>query len=180
MIHIIYTRHGETDWNKEGKIQGSIDIPLNEKGISQAKDLHALLKERQIDLIFSSPLKRAKETAYIIRGERDIDVILDPLLKEQFYGDLEGTPRVNNPDYTMQRESYFKRYPNGEGYFDVYHRVATFFEKLKKEYDGKVSTVLIVAHGGMSREINLYFKDMENNEFSPFGISNCELLEYDL
>ena len=180
MIHIIYTRHGETDWNKEKKIQGSKDIPLNAKGIEQANNLHELLKDRQIDIIFSSPLNRAKETANIIRGERPIDIIVDPLLKEQCYGDLEGKPMIDNPEYLLHKNSFFKRYPNGESYFDVYHRVATFFEKIKKDYDGKVSTILIVAHGGMSREINAYFKDMENDEFPKFIIHNCQLLEYDL
>ncbi len=180
MIHILFTRHGETDWNREKKIQGHIDIPLNETGISQAKQLHEKLKDRKIDLIFSSPLKRAKDTAKFIRGERNIEIKEDILLMEEFYGDMEGDPRVDNPKYFRQRNSFFKRYPKGESYFDVYHRVATFFEKLKKEYDGKLDTILIVAHGGMSRVVNIYFKDMENEEFVPYGIHNCEVVEYEL
>ena len=180
MIHILFTRHGETDWNKERKIQGHIDIPLNETGIQQAKELHEKLKDRKIDLIFSSPLKRAKDTAILAKGDRDIPIVEDPLLIEEFYGDMEGAPRVDNPAYFSQRTSFFKRYPNGESYFDVYHRVAAFFEKLKKEYDGKVDTILIVAHGGMSRVVNVYFQNMENEDFVPYGIHNCEVVEYEL
>jgi broad specificity phosphatase PhoE len=180
MIHILFTRHGQTDWNKEMKIQGHIDIPLNEEGIHQAEMLHERLLDTKIDLIFSSPLNRAKKTAEIIRGDRDIPLLEDPLLIEEFYGDMEGAPRVDNPDYFRQRTSFFKRYPNGESYFDVYHRVATFFEKIKKEYDGKVDTILVVAHGGMSRVVNVYFKDMENEDFVPYGIHNCEVVEYEL
>ncbi len=180
MIHIIYTRHGQTDWNKEKKIQGNIDIPLNENGIAQAEMTRDLLKDRKIDMMFSSPLKRAYDTANIIKGDRDIEVIKEPLLKELCYGDLDGAVRTNNPQYEEHRNSFFKRYPNGESYLDVYHRIATFFEKLKKEYDGKVSTVLIVAHGGMSRLVNAYFKDMENEEVPTFIIHNCEVKEYDL
>ncbi len=180
MIHIYFTRHGETDWNKERKIQGHIDIPLNEKGISQAKEAREKLKNVPLDLIFTSPLRRAKDTALIIKGERVIPLVEDSLLLEEYYGDMEGAPRENNPVYLKQRSSYFKRYPHGESYFDVYHRVATFFEKLKKEYDGKAKNVLIVAHGGMSRVVNLYFQDMENEDFVPYGIHNCEIVEYDL
>ena len=180
MIHILFTRHGETSWNKERKIQGHIDIPLNETGINQAKELHDKLLNTKIDLIFCSPLQRSKDTAKLARGDRDIEIIEEPLLIEEFYGDLEGAPRNNNSVYDKQRNSFFKRYPNGESYLDVYHRVATFFEKLKKEYDGKVETVLIVAHGGMSRVVNAYFHDMENEDFVPYGIKNGEVVEYDL
>ena len=180
MIHILFTRHGQTDWNRQMKIQGHIEIPLNETGISQAEKAHEKLLNTPIDLIFSSPLGRAKKTAEIIRGSRDIPIIVDDDLEEEFYGDMEGESRLDNEAYLRQRTSYFKRYPHGESYFDVYHRVARFFEKLKKEYDGKVNTVLIVAHGGMSRVVNLYFKDMENDDFATYGIDNCQIVEYDL
>lgn len=180
MIHIYFTRHGQTDWNKERKIQGHIDIPLNEEGIRQAKELHDKLKDIKIDIAFCSPLQRAKDTALIALKDKDITIIEEPLLIEEYYGDLEGAPRDNNPIYIKQRNSYFKRYPHGESYLDVYHRVATFFEKLKKEYDGRVNNVLIVAHGGMSRVVNCYFKDMETEDFVPYGLKNCELVEYDL
>ena len=180
MIHIIYTRHGQTDWNIADKIQGQVDIPLNEVGIKQAHELADKLKDRKIDLIFCSPLSRAVDTATIVRGDRNIPIIQDSLLLEEYYGDMEGKTRMDNPNYLSHRRSIIKRYPNGESYLDVYHRVATFFEKIKKEYDGKVSAILIVAHGGMSRVVNAYFKDMENEEFVLYGLHNCEFVEYDL
>lgn len=180
MIHILFVRHGQTDWNKQNKIQGQIDIKLNEEGIKQANELKEKLKDRQIDLIYVSPLSRAVDTATIAKGDRNIPIIKDNLLIEEFYGDLEGAPRKNNPQYMMQKASFFKRYPHGESYLDVYHRVASFLEKIKKEYEGKDLTILIVAHGGMSRVVNAYFKDMENDEFITYGLKNCEVAEYDL
>jgi probable phosphoglycerate mutase len=162
------------------KIQGQIEIPLNETGIAQAKKLHDQLLDTKIDLVFTSPLSRAKDTAMIAVGDRNIPIKEDNRLLEEFYGDLEGASRLDNPVYTKQRNSFFKRYPNGESYLDVYARVASFFEDLKKNYDGKVNTVLIVAHGGMSRVVNCYFNDMENEDFPKYGIHNCQVVEYEL
>lgn len=179
-MKILFTRHGQTDWNIQYKIQGQIEIPLNDTGIKQAQDLHDSLLNTKIDIIFTSPLGRAKNTALIIRGDRDIPLFEDKRLLEEYYGDLEGAPRKDNPVYIKQRNSFFKRYPNGESYFDVYARVSSFFQDLKKNYEGKVDTVLIVGHGGMSRVVNIYFQDMENDQFVSYGIDNCELKEYEL
>lgn len=161
------------------KIQGRIDIPLNSEGLRQAEELHNTLLNTKIDKIYCSPLSRAKDTALIARGQRDIPLIEDARLLEEFYGDMEGADRLNNPAYLKQRTSFFKRYPNGESYFDVYHRVASFFEDLKKS-ENEDSTILIVAHGGMSRVVNIYFKDMENEDFPSYGIHNCQIVEYTL
>ncbi len=179
MITIYFTRHGETDWNIERKIQGHVEVDLNEKGKAQAKALHNKLLNTPIDLIFVSPLRRAKETAEIIRGDRNIPMFEDSRIIEEFYGDMEGESR-SNEDYLVQRQCFAKRYPHGEGYFDVVQRVYNFFDELKEKYDGKVKTILVVAHGGMSRVVNSYFHDMTNDEFIHYGISNCELVKYEL
>lgn len=90
MITIYFTRHGETDWNIERKIQGHVEVDLNERGKAQAKALHDKLLNTPIDLIFVSPLRRAKETAEIIRGDRNIPMFEDSRIIEEFYGDMEG------------------------------------------------------------------------------------------
>ena len=82
MIKIYFTRHGETDWNKAIMIQGHVEIDLNETGRKQAQEAHDKLLNVPIDLIFCSPLRRAQETAKIIRGERDIPLIIDNRLIE--------------------------------------------------------------------------------------------------
>lgn len=85
MIYIV--RHGQTDWNVEGKYQGRIDIELNVNGINQAKQISEKLKDIKFDKIFSSPLKRALQTAIIISGG---DIIIDDRLIERSNGELEG------------------------------------------------------------------------------------------
>ena len=176
MLKILFTRHGTTDWNEKMLIQGQIEIPLNEKGRKDARLLAEKLKNEKIDLIYSSPLGRAVETAEIIRGDREIEIIKDPRIMEQYYGTMEGAPR-SGPAYLNQRASFFKRYPGGEGYLDVCQRVFNFFDDLKTKYDDK--TILVVAHGGMSRLVDCYFGEMENDEFTHHALPNCELRIYE-
>ncbi|ANY68887.1 phosphoglycerate kinase [Paenibacillus sp. BIHB 4019] len=87
-------RHGNTDWNKLGKIQGQTDIPLNERGVAQAVALANRLSEDQKlwDAVISSDLQRARETARIVADKLGIPLLApDERLRERFYGDIEGT-----------------------------------------------------------------------------------------
>ena len=80
-------RHGETDWNKVKRVQGHTDIPLNEYGRHLARETAKGLKETRIDLAITSPLIRAKETAQIILGTRQIPLLEDPRIKEIGFGE---------------------------------------------------------------------------------------------
>ncbi len=175
-MSLYVVRHGLTDWNKKRLIQGRIDIPLNEEGMQQAKKTKENLSSVHLDLVFCSPLTRARQTAAIICEGRDIPMIVDPRIQEEFYGELEGEPRVGER-YFSQRSSFFKRYPNGEGYLDVVARVYPFLNEIKAKY--KEKDVLLVCHGGMSRVVNSYFYDMSNDEFMNFGLDNCEIRKYE-
>lgn len=89
---ILYiVRHGETEWNKMGKIQGKTDISLSEDGRKLAQKTADGLKNIKFDYIFSSPLERAYETACIIKGDRDIEIVKDERLIEVGFGLYEGT-----------------------------------------------------------------------------------------
>ena len=89
-MKILITRHGQTDWNLQKKVQGRADIPLNENGKNEAKEIHEKLKDEKIDLIISSPLNRARETSELIRGNREIPIILDERIIERSFGINEG------------------------------------------------------------------------------------------
>ena len=86
-------RHGQTDWNAKGRIQGKTDIELNEIGIEQANKLKELIKDYNIDLIISSPLKRARKTAEVINEAVKCNIIFEESLKERGYGIFEGMIR---------------------------------------------------------------------------------------
>ncbi len=90
MTHLLLIRHGETDWNVEGRWQGQTDVPLNRKGIEQAEQVAGQLKDQTIDIIYTSDLQRAFETARRLADGRDIPVKADPRLREINRGDWEG------------------------------------------------------------------------------------------
>src|SRR5699024_6004320 len=90
MTTIRLIRHGETNWNKEGRIQGKTDIPLNETGRIQAEECAASLKHSEWDIIISSPLKRAKQTAEIINKNLHLPIMEMSAFAERNYGDAEG------------------------------------------------------------------------------------------
>ena len=79
---IYFIRHGETAYNREGRVQGHLDIPLNEKGIFQAEKASDEFKDVEIDLIYCSPLKRARSTAEIINKFHNVEIVIDDRLIE--------------------------------------------------------------------------------------------------
>lgn len=89
MIKLYVVRHGKTTWNEKGLLQGSTDIKLNDVGIKEANNLRTKLNLDKIDICLSSPLKRAKQTAQILIGN-EIEIKYDDLLKERYFGLLEG------------------------------------------------------------------------------------------
>lgn len=93
-VHICFFRHGETDWNAEGRLQGSTDIPLNSKGREQALSLASRLSAFGIEHVLSSPLLRAAVTAEIVASEVGVDVSHHPDLRELSLGEAEGRLRA--------------------------------------------------------------------------------------
>ena len=90
MKHFLIFRHGETDWNAQGRFQGHTDIPLNEKGRAQARGLIDPLRAQGLEVILSSDLSRARETAEIVAQSLNIPVFQDPGLREAFLGHAQG------------------------------------------------------------------------------------------
>ena len=93
LLYIV--RHGETDWNKAGKVQGRTDIPLNERGRYLAEATAEGMKDVRIDFCYTSPLIRAKETAQIILGEREIPLVEEKRIEEICFGKCEGAKRFS-------------------------------------------------------------------------------------
>lgn len=175
-MSLYFTRHGETDYNLAYLIQGSLDISLNETGFKQAKELAKKLKDKKFSSIYVSPLLRARQTANEIAKVLGMELKIDNRLREENYGLMEGTSR-HLEAYKKQRERFAYCYPKGESYLKVAARVYSFLDEIKEE--ATKNDVLIVAHGGMSRIVNSYFFDMENDEFISYSISNCQLVKYD-
>ena len=170
MNTIIYlTRHGQTLWNIEKRLQGRGNSPLTEDGIERAKELRDRIKGMNIDVIYSSPIERALNTANIIKGDKNIEVITDDGLMEMCFGDYEGrrTDEVmkENPSGDIgliMKGNTILSAPNGENLAEVRDRVSKTMDRLIEENRGK--TILIVAHGITLKALMYYFKDDEVND----------------
>lgn len=139
---ICLIRHGETDWNVEKKIQGRSNIPLNEKGIHQVREVHENIWNTKWDVIYSSPLDRAVQTAQIIHKTSDIPLEIDDAFIEKSFGDVEGKPY----------DEVFSTYPDGifpqaETYAEVVERVRAAFFEIERKHKGE--HVLVVTHGAV-------------------------------
>lgn len=154
-MKIYLMRHGETDYNKEKRIQGQCDIELNEYGREIARITAQGLKDVPFDVVYTSPLVRAKETARIVIGDRSVVWIEEPRIKEICFGEYEGRhcgrKNFDVPDKTFLNFFFdtanYRTPPGGESLADVIRRTGEFLQELiqKKEYQDK--TVLISTHG---------------------------------
>ncbi|WP_194192574.1 histidine phosphatase family protein [Clostridium chrysemydis] len=165
---IYLTRHGQTEWNIEKRLQGRGNSSLTKDGIDRAKELRERIKEIELDVIYSSPIERALHTANIIKGEKQLEVITEDGLMEMCFGDYEGrkTDEVmkENPEWNIDLIMHGDvnlSAPNGENLGSVRTRVKDAMDKIIKENRGK--NVLIVAHGITLKALMHYFKDEEVN-----------------
>ena len=176
-MRLYVARHGQTQWNQENKVCGRTDLPLTETGLEQAKLLAERTKDLKIDVILSSPMLRARQTAVPAASLHGLEILVDERLTEQDYGIYEGVSRFDEGFLAYKRHFAF-RYPGGESMMDVAHRVYSLLEEIKERYAGK--NVLLVCHGGVCRVIRTYFEDMTNDEYFHYSEDNANVREYEL
>ena len=176
-MNLFVVRHGQTEWNVLKKMQGSADIPLNDKGIEQAYQTKENLKDINVDLIICSPLQRAKQTAEIINTDKNLEIIYAEKLRERNYGEFEGVSKASF-DYN-EFWSYNKNinYTKAENVKEFFNRIYQFVDELKIKYPDK--NILIVAHAGILKAIECYANGMmKDEEIGPFLPDNCSVTKY--
>ncbi len=147
---LILVRHGQTDWNLEGRYQGGADVPLNATGREQAKRLAAELATTRIDALYSSPLRRALDTALAVARGRGLEVRRDPRLREielgEWEGMLSGRIAEGYPELHRQwvRDPRPVRPPGGESIREVHDRTIAAVEGMVAEHSG--GTLCLVTH----------------------------------
>lgn len=150
MTHFYIIRHGETVFNRKGRIQGWCDSPLTDLGVSQAKQLGKELKNIPFDVCFCSTSERAIDTANSILEGRNVKVIPSKNLKEQSFGDFEAEKSVDIfKDGVRFPDGY--RFCGGENHSDVIERVTNELKKIASEYPN--ANVLVVCHGSAIKHI---------------------------
>lgn len=150
MTRILIIRHGETFYNLEDKFQGWVDSALTKKGCEQAGLLSERLINEKIDVIYSSPFKRAVRTAEIVRRHRKIPIIVEDRFKEIRCGQWEGLKftevreKFGEAYDTWDNAPHFHRIPEGETFMEVYERARQGIEHVIANHKGQI--VLVSAH----------------------------------
>ncbi len=178
-MKLYITRHGETEWNKAGKMQGWQNSNLTEKGLANAKALGEHLKHIDFDCIYSSPQGRALDTAMQIRGNKDTEVVIYEDLKEMGFGTWEGLDHeALSQDYPDEYQ-YFWKQPHlykgvgGESYQTLIARVKAAIEGIVAENKGE--NILVVAHAAVIKAIYAIVKGLPLADFwsPPYMHGTC-------
>lgn len=174
---IILIRHGETEYNKEDRFQGTVDIPLDETGLKQADMLAESLKDVPIDVFISSPLKRAYVTTEKCAALHGMKVVYtDARLSEASYGDWAGQLRSDIKkkfprEYKLQSEQRWKfTPPHGESLKSMQKRYRAALDDIIAKYPGK--TILVGAHSGGNITLLCSVLNINLNHYNQFEQDN--------
>ena len=207
-MKLFVLRHGETNENITGMMQGDMDTVLNEKGCNQALSVRNKVLENNIDLVISSPKKRAIKTAEL--AAPNIPLILDDRLRSRNHGEFEGMRRdeinindyyliVEALDYANVNKKYLElntelknlynlfksiiemnnQYIKAESVKDLFDRVESLLKEIKEKYNDK--NVLLVTHSGIVRILYYYFNGIpEDGNLMEYESHNCSFEQYEL
>jgi broad specificity phosphatase PhoE len=153
---IFLARHGESDWNVQKRFQGHSDRPLTERGREQAHALADLVGSEKIDAVYTSPLRRARETAEIVAARAGLEAVALPELREVDTGSWSGLSRADVearfPEGFARWRSGGSGWEDGESYEEMAERVIGALRKIAEDHpDGRV---LVISHGGPIRAIH--------------------------
>ena len=185
MTRVIAVRHGQTEWNVQARIQGQGDSDLTEEGKAQARSIAERLAREPFDVLVSSDLGRAAQTAQAIADRCAKPLVLDARLRERHFGVGEGMTyeevdraypgafaRIRNvdPDFVI---------PGGESRRQFHERVRTAFDSLAEAHAGK--TIVIVTHGGVLATFFRHVHGIALDVAHPIAIMNASynMLAYD-
>jgi 2,3-bisphosphoglycerate-dependent phosphoglycerate mutase len=179
LTHVIMVRHGETEWNRAGRVQGMLDSRLSERGLAQAHAVARALAHESIDLVYASDLGRAQQTAAVIVQAAGLPIRLDSRLRERCYGVLEALTwpeiehahpeafaRVNarEPDYAP---------PAGESPNMFRDRVIPALTEIA--HAGEGSRILIITHGGVVGTLYRHAMSMSIDEKRRYALFNASI-----
>ena len=198
MSKLVLQRHGQSQWNLENRFTGWKDIELSENGISEAKESGRLIKEKKIpiDVVYSSGLKRAIDTATIAMKEANYDHLFNNgeliitkniAVNERDYGNLTGlnkketAEKYGKEQVHIWRRSYDVNPPGGESLKNVVERVKPYFENtMKKDLENR-KNILLSAHGNSLRALFLIlnFYTIETISTAEIPTGKPFIIEYE-
>jgi probable phosphoglycerate mutase len=179
---ILLARHGETDWNRDRRFQGHADPPLNDSGRAQAAELSAALADEDLAAVYSSPLRRAFETAEIVAAAHGLEPVAVGALREVDVGSWQGLTRAEVESRFPEQHARWLRHDrgweDGETYEQMGARVVAALLDLGAAHDGE--RILAVTHGGPIRATIAFADSTSHAEARRRGpaISNVFLAEF--
>jgi probable phosphoglycerate mutase len=174
---IIVLRHGQTEWNDEGRFQGSVDVDLNAAGRAQAAQAAKRLADERPTMVVSSDLRRALDTARMVADAAGVGLDTDERLRERAYGPWEGLTRRQIAErYPATFERWNKQLPFALAGIEAPTRVARRTVEALRDVADRVGdgTAVVVTHGGASRQGIAAFLGWEQGQASTVsGLGNC-------
>ena len=174
---LLLIRHGETDWNAEGRYQGQEDPPLNRRGRDQALVLAEALSGISLDVLYSSPLVRARETARVLEERLAVPLHFEPRLMEIHLGDWGGRLAVEVAENDAER---YRRWdndpwsvtpPGGESLFQVRERVHAAADEIVRRHEGK--TIGLVGHRISLAMLKIRYQNLDPSHVRKFYLPNA-------
>ena len=185
-MQIVLVRHGATDWNLQGRCQGSTDRDLSDVGIRQADQIAELLSEQEINAIYSSSLRRAQQTAERISQPHKLPVLIEEDVRELDHGELEGLTfneiKANYGDFLVRWRSEPAEIcvPGGERLADVAERAWNGLHQIVQRH-ADAERILVVSHNFPILGIVCRVSGTHLNEYRTFHLDPCGItrLKYD-
>lgn len=186
---LILVRHGQSLWNLENRFTGWVDVPLTEQGEEEARRAGEMIKPYQVDVAYTSALRRAQNTLAIIleqSGKEYVPVIRDQALNERDYGDLSGLnkddmrEKYGEEQVHIWRRSYDVAPPGGESLKDTRERTLPFFERAILGDIKQGKNVLVAAHGNSNRSIVMALENLTPEQILAKELATGVPLVYDL
>lgn len=183
MTKIYLVRHGETEWNRLGLYQGTTDIPLNQRGREQALQLAGTLRRVRFDAAYTSPLRRAQDTAAAVLGNDSVPLVPYPELREISYGLWQGrSSRAHvhcSPGlaWRWRDNPWGVRFPGGETLEEVRNRAGAALDGIIAAHSG--ATILISGHGHLNRVLLIHALEWPRERFWEIDQPNgcCYVLQ---
>jgi broad specificity phosphatase PhoE len=177
LTEILLARHGETDWNRENRFQGHADPPLNEVGRAQAAELAAMLADEPLAAVYSSPLRRALETAETISVRHELAPVTLDALREVDVGSWQALTRAEvetrYPEQFRRWLAHGQGWEDGETYEQMGERVVAALHELARRHPHE--RILVVTHGGPIRAALASAERISHSEARRTGpaLGNC-------
>jgi broad specificity phosphatase PhoE len=184
VTELLLIRHGETDWNREGRFQGHADPPLNDLGRAQGRELAASLRGEQVAAVYASPLRRAFETAELLAATRGLTAVAVEGLREVDVGSWQSLTRAEVearfPEQFRRWIDYGQGWDDGETYEKMGERVIAALGELAARHESE--RIMGVTHGGPIRAALAHAAGLSHAEARRRGpvIGNCFVARLDV